>query len=89
MFFGSGFLIEPELTDASLNSEIFYKFQKPYNNTGDGNWYPATMAKLLSNELKERKASGNCGTKWLSAAEIEWAKIDNLFFLSLLETLDR
>jgi hypothetical protein len=47
------------------------------------------MAKLLSNELKERKGSGNCGTKWLSAAEIEWAKIDNLFFLSLLETLDR
>jgi hypothetical protein len=36
MFFGSGFLIEPELTDASLNSEVFYKYQKPYNNTGDG-----------------------------------------------------
>ncbi len=89
MFFDSEFLIERELTDSSLNSEILYKFQKPYNNTGDDNWYPATMAKLLSNELKERKGSGNCGTKWLSAAEIEWARIDNLFFLSFLETLDR
>jgi hypothetical protein len=37
VFIGSDFLIEPELTDASLNSEIFYKFQKPYNNTGDDN----------------------------------------------------
>ncbi len=72
MFFDFDFLIEPELTDASLNSETFYEFQKPYNNTGDDNWYPATMAPTLKWAEGEKRIwklwdkVTQCSRNWVS-----------------------